>query len=143
MKVLLGLIIGIAVVTFLMYQMGGVESFDPHQQYLDAQKALKPGMTWQQVLSTVKAPKKYRRILKESRTVDGETYDTFEPSPLIKFDEQQFAARFPDGALDHGFIFEYCFSASDGLIVEFDGSTRQVIMVRDMITINDLLYPGG
>ena len=143
MKIVLGLVIGIAVVSFLMYRVGGVDSFDPHQQYADAQTAIKPGMTWQQILSSVKAPKKYRRLLKRTHTVDGETFESFEPSPLIKFDEQQFAARFPKGDLDHGFIFEYHFSPSDALIVEFDGSTRQVIMVRDLPTINDLLYPGG
>lgn len=142
MKILLGTVLFFGAAGFLMYQFGGVESFDPKEQYDQARKAIQPGMSWKQVVSAVRAPKKFRPMIRSTETnpFDGQPIEVVKPGLLIKFDEKAMSGKMQSGELADGFIFQYQFSPADAISVHFDGGGN-VVGMADMFTVADLLYP--
>ena len=129
MRIVFGSILCFGAIAFLMYTFGGVSSFDPEQQYQDALAAVKPGMTWQQVIKAVKPPKKYRPLEMRVKTVAGTSFESIVPMAQNGFVEESFADKVAGGYLEYGFWFEYMFTAKRGLIVHFD-DTGTVTMVQ-------------
>lgn len=134
MRIVIGMTLCFGGIALLMYTLGGVDSFDPEQQYKDALAAAKPGMTWRQIITAVKPPKKYRPLEKQVKNIGGESFETFVPMARNGFVEESFAGKLADGHLEYGFWFEYMFTPKHGLIVQFDG-TGTVIMVQPVESI--------
>ena len=134
MRIVLGVTLCFGGIAFLMYTFGGVDSFDPEKQYQDALAAVKPGMTWRQVITAVKAPKKYRPLEKQVKTVGGVSFESIVPIAQNGFVEESFADKLADGDLEYGFWFEYMFTPKHGLVVEFDG-TGTVAIARPVDSI--------
>lgn len=112
----------------------GVSDFDPDAQGAAARAAITPGMTWQQVIDTTTAPKKYRKYAK--KTEDGIEYT--ELGPENRFAHAWFTKNAAEGYFSDGFVFDYFYSAKTAFRVEFD-DTGKVIGTNDIATMADLL----
>lgn len=108
---------------------------DPDESGLAARQAIHEGMTWKQVVEAIKSPRKMRTV-DVVRNADG-TEDVTE-SGLIKYPGDKQFARWIDERLDHGFVFQYFFSAKTAFDVYFDAEGK-VEMITDAPTMADLL----
>lgn len=135
MKVVFGLFVFLALVGACLYFFGGLSGYDPAKQGEDFHAAVKPGLTWQQVLD-IQVPRTFC-------VMDyGNQYDLDGRSASRKFDEAAFRQSMQNNAGPaDGFIFEYVFDAEHAYDVYFDGSGN-VTMVQEAITTSDLLNGG-
>ncbi|MCG3136354.1 MAG: hypothetical protein HJJLKODD_00183 [Phycisphaerae bacterium] len=139
MKAFIGLIIFFGIGALLIYKLGGVETFDPEKQYKDMKAALKSGMTWQQVCTTVKEPKKYYLFVREEKW-DGEKMIPLGIKAGITrdFNTAALQAQLKSGEAADGFVFEYQFTPDLGIWVEFDGAGA-LMDVQDIPSVSELV----
>ncbi|HSW47124.1 MAG TPA: hypothetical protein VLM89_16290 [Phycisphaerae bacterium] len=138
MKAIITLIALLAVVLAVVYFRGGYQSFDPAEQGNKAKAAIKPGMTWKQVIDAAGTGGKYRSIMKKVERTGGQEYTTTVLGPHVELKPDRVAAHVAAGDIPDGFIFEYRFSQSVAFAVIFDGAGI-VDEVRDLTTMADLL----
>jgi hypothetical protein len=134
LKSLIGFLLVLALLAGGIYWMIA-SAPDPDESGLAARQAIHEGMTWRQVVEAVKSPRKIRTMTLE-RSPDG-TEEIVE-SGLTKYPGDEHFARWVDERLDHGFVFQYFFSAKTAFDVYFDAEGK-VEMVTDAPTMADLL----
>ena len=137
MKAMLILIVLIAAVLVGVFYYGGYGSFDPTKQGEDNMAKITPGMTWQQVIDTTAAPKKYSYFIKKTKKSFGEEIEFLQPSVPVDFDRNRFNEKFTNGEFPFGFSFRYVYSRSVAFEVLFD-DVGMVIEVGDLPTEADL-----
>jgi hypothetical protein len=118
----------------IAYFVGGARSFDPTEQGRQAQAAIKPGMTWQQVVDAAGKPVSFQTILE--KTARGVT--TYQRGATVKFDPASLPSEMANKVHAHGFVFIYNFSAQSRFSVEFDGD-GVAQSVQNEPTVADLL----
>jgi len=132
MKVVLGLIVLIGAIIAVMFGLGLFSSEDPQVTLDNLKNSVKPGMTWQEV-ADIREPRKFTRV--RFNAMGGRT----QPE---KFDRAKIADCISKGEFSDGFAFEYRFSNAHAAEVIFD-SQGTAETVADMVTVGDLLTPGG
>lgn len=121
------------------YYLGGIASHNPTETGRNVKAAIQPPMTWRAVLAEAGPPRKFQLIEKVvKKGIDGEPYESIEPTTKREFDEAGFSRMVADGELPHGFIFEYMFSYQVAFAVVF-GPGGTVEDVYDLPTMADLL----
>ena len=91
------------------YYFGGVSSFDPAKSASDTRAAIKPGMTWDEVLA-VGAPHDIRHLAMFEKSIAGEIVEEVAASPtMVRFSEERFREEMANNENSYGFIFEYQF----------------------------------
>ena len=136
MKFLIGLAIVLGIGLYAFYNMGGYSSMDPTEQGKQAMAAIKPGMTWQEVIQATKAPGRYRGMMAKKEPDGSEIYV---PAGVQKFDLDSFKAAYDGGGMNHGFDFVYVYSDKASFNVEFNdaGKVESVSLLPGM---SDLLH---
>lgn len=133
-KVIVVVMVLVSVGLLVAYYFGGARTFDPTEQGERAKAAIKPGMTWQQIVAAAGKAQGFQTILEKKQR--GET--TYARGMLVKFDsaslEQEVASRIHP----HGFVFTYTFSAQSKFPVTFD-KRGVALSVQDEPTLADLL----
>jgi len=137
MKAILFLMVILGGMIVAVWQFGGYATLDPTQQGKDAKAAIKPGMTWKQVIDQTTEPRKFCMTLRKTKMVGGEEVEFDKPSVPMDFDIEGFTKAFNDDEYLWGFRFNYSYSSSVAFAVEFDPSGN-VIYVLDMMTMADL-----
>jgi len=138
MKLIIKLVVAVVLVLLVVYYVGGYEGFDATKQGRDARAAIGPGMSWKQAFDITGDPREYRPIIKTTRRIGPETFDTYEPGPRNKFRRATVETRLAENTLPHGFICTFTYSGAVAFTVKFDNSGT-VIGVTDAITMADLL----
>jgi len=138
MKAVLGLLVFLAAGGAVFYYFGGYCTFDASQQGRDARAAIKPGMTWKQVIDAATTPNHYCKLIKETQRFGGEEIELIRPGPWMKFDADHMADRLEGDSLPNGFMFKYVYSNKVAFSVTFD-EAGTVMSVNDMATMRDLL----
>ena len=141
MKVILVLLILGGIGALALYYGGGYASFDPSEQGRQAKAAIKPGMTWKQVVDAATAPKDYQVFIEQTKRVGNEEVKMVKPGPRNRFKRDVLAGRVDTDSIPNGFIFHYHFSDTVAFQVHFDGAGT-VIAVYDSVTTSDLLGMG-
>jgi hypothetical protein len=138
MKAIVVLMLVIGLVIAGVYFFGGYQSFDPDQQGKDAKAAIKPGMTWTQVIGVAGENPKLQTISVSKRKVGNRTVEERMLGPKVEFNQKRVANRLAANEYPHGFILCYAFSEQVAFDVAFDGK-GVVLDVADAMTIADLL----
>ena len=138
MKVIVVLMIVLAVVLGIVYLRGGYQSFDPSAQGNKAKAAIKPGMTWKQVVAVAGPRGKYRHIATRVEHIRGQDVKSTVVGPPVDLDPDRVAARLAANQVPEGFLIQYDFSRSVAFAVAFD-SAGIVTDVQDVMTMADLL----
>ncbi len=137
-KVIVGLIVIGGIALALVYYAGGVSTFDPTQQGLDAKAKMKVGMSWTKIVDIAEPTKYQILIIKKTTDPFGNVLETREPSQKMPFDFDLIKSDLSRGKLPNGFVLEYFFSNRCAFCVWFDGQ-GQAESIRDIKTIADLL----
>jgi hypothetical protein len=135
MKLLIGLAIVLGLGLYAFYHMGGYSSMDPTEQGKQAMAAIRPGMTWQEVIQATKVPGRYRSMMAKKEP-DGT--EVFVPAGVQKFDLDSFKAAYDGGGMNHGFVFVYVYSDKASFDVDFDDAGK-VEFVSRLPGMSDLL----
>ena len=130
--VLIGLGIGAA------YYLGGGSTFDPDKQGREAKAAIKPGMSWSQVVAAAGDRPKLKTISISRRKIAGQISEVPNIGPPVGFNADRFARNFKAGDYKDGFILLYMFSEQVCFEVTFDGKGN-AISIDDSATMADLL----
>ncbi len=148
MKAVFVVILLAAVILGGVYLFLGYKSFDPSKQGREAKAAIKPGMTWHEVLRITGDGAKYQHISKQreksvgsmTQVVGSDTEEGFVlvAEPKAPFDRAQLDARLANGEEPYGFILSYLYSNAVAFAIRFD-QTGVVTDVRDEATMADLL----
>ena len=138
MKVILVLLVLLAAGFCVLYFRGGYHSFDPTAEGNKAKAAIKPGMTWKQVLDIAGKGGKYRHIIKTVQRIRGEDVEQTVVGTPVELKPDLLDARLAANQAPEGFVIEYYFSAQVAFAVAFD-STGLVNEVYDVMTTADLL----
>ena len=93
MKVILVLLILGGIGALALYYGGGYASFDPSEQGRQAKAAIKPGMTWKQVVDAATAPKDYQVFIEQTKRVGNEEVKMVKPGPRNRFKRDVLAGR--------------------------------------------------
>lgn len=133
--VLLGLF-GLGIVG--MYYFGGYSSFDPDKQGRDAKAAIKPGMTWTQVIAVAGENPKLHTISMYTTKIGKQKVQERKVGPAVRFDKSKVSSGLSSNRYPNGFILSYMFSEQVAFSVEFDAK-GVVVDVEDNATIADLL----
>lgn len=116
---------------------GGVASYDPDARGAEVKAAIKPGMTWSQVLD-VEEPGKYQTVIKTKKRVGGETIEMEELGAVLEFNRDLFEKDIAARQMPDGFAFNYFFTQQIAFKVVFDASGK-VALVENNKTMADLL----
>jgi len=138
MKVIIGLLVVLGLVIAGVYYLGGYSSFDPNQQGEQAKAAIKPGMTWTQVIAVAGENPKLQTISVSKRKISGQVREERMLGAKVNFSKSQLADRLKYNEYPNGFILSYVFSERVAFDVLFDG-TGKVVSVSDAMTMADLL----
>lgn len=133
-KVIVVVILLAVAALLVAYYAGGTRSFDPTEQGRQAQAAIKPGMTWQQVVDAAGKPQGCQTILEKKQR--GET--TYQRGMMVKFDAESLTQEMANRAHPYGFVFTYNFSAQSKFAVTFD-KRGVALSMEDEPTVADLL----
>lgn len=137
-KVIVVILVLAGLALFAAYQWGGFSSFDPTEQGREAKAAIAPGMQWTKVVDLAGEPGHYRIIREVVKRTSGEEVKTYDPGIKRKFRYDEIKQEIAAGTAQHGFIFEYYFSAQAAFQVAFDGS-GVAEWIGDIATVADLL----
>ena len=138
MKVIIIVLVLLAAGLGILYFRGGYHSFDPTAEGNKAKAAIKPGMTWKQVLDVAGKGGKYRHISRTVQRIKGEDVERTVVGTPVELKPDLLAARLAANQAPEGFVIEYYFSAQVAFEVVFD-STGLVNEVNDVMTTADLL----
>jgi hypothetical protein len=138
MKAIIIVLVLLAAGLGILYFRGGYHSFDPTAEGNKAKAAIKPGMTWKQVLDIAGKGGKYRHIIKTVQKIKGEDVEQVIVGTPVELKPDLLAARLASNQAPEGFVIEYFFSAQVAFDVVFD-SAGLVNEVQDIMTGADLL----
>ncbi len=130
--VLVGLGIGAA------YYLGGGSSFDPDAQGRQAKAAIKPGMTWTQVIKVAGDNPRLQTISVSRRKIGGQMTEEPMIGPMVDFSVNKVTRGIKSGDYKEGFILHYMFSEQVCFDVTFDGK-GVATSIEDARTAADLL----
>ena len=131
MKGLVLFIVALVAIGAAYFVIGGFVSYDPVKEGEEALAAVKPGMTWQQVIDTVGEPKR-GQLMRQ----DDEGYVV--PGGYFDYDAARFKELYDGGRYTHGFIFRYVYSDAMAFDVYFDNAGK-VTSAGKLPTLDDLL----
>jgi hypothetical protein len=122
-----------------VYMFGGYSNFDPEKQAQELRAAIKPGMTFKQVMKVAQGKNpKYSAINRFEHKEGKEVVYEYREGTPVAFDEKKVTQRLRDNEVPHGFVLSYNFSEKTAFAVEFDGDGK-VEDIRDLRTMADLL----
>jgi len=138
MKAIISIVVVLAIAMAAVYYWGGYRTFDPSEQGRQAKAAIKPGMTWKQVIDKAGKGGKFRSIVVTTRKIRGEDVTDTILGPPVELNTDRIAAKLSANEMRDGFIIQYDFSQSVAFSVFFD-STGLVTDIQDNLTMADLL----
>ncbi len=138
MKAIIVLMLVIGLVIAGVYFFGGYKSFDPDKQGRDAKAAIKPGMTWTQVIAVAGENPKLQTISISKRKVGKKIEEERMVGPKVPFNKARVASKLSANEYPNGFVLSYHFSEQVAFAVEFDGK-GVVTEIGDEMTMADLL----
>lgn len=120
-----------------VYFKGGVSSWDPGAKGAEVKAAIKPGMTWAQVLD-LDQPAKYQTNYKTKKKVDGEDVEEIHPGAELSFDRSAFERDWSNKQIRDGFAFIFGYTQQVFFKVHFTPAGN-VDFVENVKTMADFL----